>query len=404
MRRRKLIQAGSTIGVGLLAGCAGVPFGGDGGEPESTPTVDTDPEVTDPTPADCKPEVVSDDIEADTTWNAADCPRVALDGNVRVTDEATLTIEPGVEVIGQSGSRLTVLDDAALVASGDPENPVWFHGESEAPGYWQGIWIKTDNPNNSFDNVDIAHGGANDYANIYLEGTAGNGHASVTNSTLRESATAGLIAEEGATLAEFATNEFRDNEGPAVYIPTTLAGSIDADSTYIGDNGTDAVRVSSHDVEDDATWPGVPYRFDGQDHTLTDGAVTVEPGARFTFGDGARIQVRAGSSFTAEGTGDSPITFEGASATPGHWQGIWIKSDNPNNSFDNVDIAHGGANDYANIYLEGTAGNGHASVTNSTLRESATWGIYVEEGAALVESSNNTFEDNEEGGIRRPES
>jgi hypothetical protein len=74
----------------------------------------------------------------------------------------------------------------------------------------------------------------------------------------------------------------------------------------------------SQDVAEDATWPGVPYRSDGATHRFTGGAVTVEPGAQLTFNEGARITVKSGSSLTAEGTSDSPITFEGETARKGY--------------------------------------------------------------------------------------
>jgi hypothetical protein len=400
--RRRLLRGAATLGAASIAGCGQVQrivgngtggVGGGGG----TPTVATGPAVTDPTPVDCEPETVSGDIEADTTWSADDCPRVALDGNVRVTGDATLRIEPGVEVIGLSGARITVRDEATFVASGDPENPVWFHGESDTPGYWQGIRFRT-STTNEIDNAIVRHGGASDYANVYVEGGA---QGSVTNTLLERSATAGLVAEGDATLSEFATNEFRENEGAAVYVPTSLAGALDADSTYVGDNGTDAVRVFSHDVEEDATWPGVPYRFDGQNHRFTGGAVTVQQGAQFTFGEGARITVKSGSSFTAEGTGDSPVTFEGERSSPGHWQGIRLRSNNPNNSFDNVDVAHGGASDYANLYVEGGA---QASVTNSAFEQSATAGLVAESDATLPEFAANEFRENEGPAVYVPTS
>jgi uncharacterized protein YaiE (UPF0345 family) len=406
-RRRFLLGTGALAATGL-AGCTQIRntignrtggvggSGGDGGGggDAGTPTVDPGPDVTSLTPADCEPEVISDDIEADTTWDTADCPRVALDGNVRVTNGATLTVEPGVEVVGRSGARLTVKGESTLAASGGPENPVWFHGESDTPGYWQGIRIRSSTAS-ELDNVVVAHGGANGWANVYLDGGA---QAAVTNVRSEQSATAGLVAESGATLSAFAANEFRANEGAAVSVPTTVLDSVDTGSSYTGNNDVDAVRVFSEDVEDDATWAGVPYYFDGSNHRLF-GAVSVDPGAQFTLGEGARVTVKEGGSFTAEGTSDSPIAFEGETATPGYWQGIRIRSNNPDNSFDNVVIAHGGANGWANVYLDGGA---QAAVTNSTFRQSATAGLVAESGVTLSAFATNEFRANEGAAVSVP--
>jgi sorbitol-specific phosphotransferase system component IIA len=315
--------------------------------------------------------------------------------NHRVTTGA-VTVEPGAEFTFGSGARITVLPEGSFVAEGTSDAPITFVGESATPGYWQGINIRSNNPNNTLANVEVAHGGANNWANVYLSGSA---QVAVTDSTFRQCATSGIVAERGTTFREFATNEFRSNENDALYVPTTLAGSLDAASTYVGDNGVDAVGVFSQDVEEDATWPGVPYRFDGDNHRVTTGAVTVEPGAEFTFGSGARITVLPDGAFTAEGTSDAPITFVGESATPGYWQGINIRSNNQNNTLANVEIAHGGANNWANVYLSGSA---RATITDSTLRDSATWGLYAEDGTTL-ESSSNVFENNGEGGVRTPQ-
>jgi hypothetical protein len=395
-RRRVLLGTGALAGTGL-AGCVQVrnvignsTGGGDGG---GTPTVDAGPDVTNLTPADCEPQVVSGDIEADTTWDAADCPRVALDGNVRVTNGATLTIEPGVEVVGRSGARLTVKSGTTLTASGDPENPVWFYGDSDTPGYWQGIRIHS-NTSNEIDNAVVRNGGGNGLANLYL---AGSGRVAVTNSLFERSATSGLVADSGTTLAEFSANEFRGNGEYAVNIPTTLVGSIDAGSTYAGGNGTDMVNVYSQDVESGATWPtlDVPYRFAGQNHRIF-AAITVDSGAQFTFGEGARVTVKEGGSLTAEGTSDSPITFEGGTGTPGYWQGIRIHSNEPANSFDNAVVAHGGANGLSNLYL---TGSGRATVTNSTFQRSATAGLVADSGTTLSEFSTNEFSNNQEAAV-----
>jgi len=395
-RRRFLLGTGALAATSL-AGCTqirnaiGNSTGGVGGG--GTPTVDAGPAVTNLTPADCEPEVINSDIETDTTWDAADCPRVALDGNVRVTNGATLTVEPGVEVVGRSGARLTVKSGTTLTASGDPENPVWFYGDSDTPGYWQGIRIHS-NTANEIDNAVVRNGGGNGLANLYLRGSA---RAAVTNSLFERSATSGLVADGDTTLAEFSANEFRGNGEYAVDIPTRLVGSLDAGSTYAGGNSTDVVNVYSEDVENDATWPAIdaPYRFAGQNHRLF-AAVTVDPGGQFTFGEGARVTVKEGGSLTAEGTSDSGITFEGETATPGYWQGIRIHSNEPANSFDNAVVAHGGANGLANLYLRGSA---RAAVTNSTFRESATSGLVADGGTTLSEFSTNEFGNNQEAAV-----
>lgn len=372
-------------------GSGGASGGGDGdGDGGSTPAgtdVPTGPDVTAPTPVDCEAETISSNIEADTTWDAADCPRVAIDTTVRVQNGASLTIEPGVEVVGLSGARLKVHSGGRLRAAGDPGNPVWFHGESDAAGYWQGIEVGSGGTA-ELDNVIVRHGGHNDWSNVYLDG---DGQAALTNVLSERSSTSGLIAETGTTLSACSANEFNRNEAYAISIPTTHVGSLDGTSAYTGENATDAVHVFHQEVTSDASWPALPYHLSGNVHRLA-GAVTVTPGAQFTVGPGGRIQVQQSGSLTAEGTSDSPITFAGETGATGYWQGIRFRSNTPTNSLDHVEVAHGGHNDWSNVYLDG---NAQVSITNSSFAQSSTSGLVAESGTSFSGFAANEFADNE---------
>jgi hypothetical protein len=383
--RRQVLRAGGIVTAVTLAGCLGDGDGNGNGDEEKS----AGPETTELTPADCTPETVSSDIEEDTTWSAGDCPRKAIDGNVKVNNGATLTIEPGVEVVGMSGGRITVRSESTLKAQGEPTNPVWFYGETDATGYWQGIRFRSETAN-ELDNVVLRNGGQDDWANIYLDD---NSQAAVTNTLSEQSSTAGLVATGGTTLTEFSNNAFRGNEFAAMDIRTTHLGMLDSGSIYAGDNGTDVIHVASRSVGSDATWPATdaPYRFEGSNHKLN-AAVTVDPGASFVFESGARITVRPDGSFAVEGGSDNPVTFEGETAEPGFWQGLRYRSNNPNNSIDNAEIAHGGQDDWANIYLDDDS---QAAVTNTLSEQSSTAGLVATGGTTLSDFSNNEFRGNE---------
>lgn len=87
------------------------------------------------TPAAGASTVVSGVVREDTTWTASDGPFV-LEGTVVVASEATLTVGPGVRVVGRPGSRLDVR--GVLLAEGTESEPVVFTsvtGERD----WMGI-------------------------------------------------------------------------------------------------------------------------------------------------------------------------------------------------------------------------------------------------------------------------
>lgn len=94
-----------------------------------------------------KPVVnVTGDVTSNTTWTAAN--NYTLTGRIAVTNGATLTIEPGVVVIGLvAGSYLVVERDGMIDAVGSTTNPIIFTSGadfttgSQAPGDWAGIVI-----------------------------------------------------------------------------------------------------------------------------------------------------------------------------------------------------------------------------------------------------------------------
>jgi len=77
---------------------------------------------------------------ADTTYT--------LSGFIKVTNGATLTIQPGTKILGDfdiPGSSLFILRGAKIMAEGTPENPIVFTSErpvgQRQPGDWGGVII-----------------------------------------------------------------------------------------------------------------------------------------------------------------------------------------------------------------------------------------------------------------------
>jgi hypothetical protein len=80
---------------------------------------------------------VSGAISQDTTWTLANSPYV-LTGDVTVNAGVTLTIEPGVVVMGWSNVELQVLGH--LEAVGSESAPITFTSVSDSrPGQWTGL-------------------------------------------------------------------------------------------------------------------------------------------------------------------------------------------------------------------------------------------------------------------------
>jgi len=154
------------------------------------------------------PRVVSSTIEQDTTWSPEDCPRLALDGNVQVKNGATLTVEADVEVVARAGAKLTVKENGGvLTADAGGAETISFVGARSAPGHWRAIEIESNDPDNVLDNVEVAHGGSGNWANVWVSEGA---RATVTNSLLRDSATHGIVVGADATF-DGSDNVYRNN-------------------------------------------------------------------------------------------------------------------------------------------------------------------------------------------------
>ena len=113
--------------LALLSGCSEE-------ESTSTETADTGTPVA-------TEIMVSSDITADATWASGSI--VTLSTLIVVTNNATLTIEPGVIVKGDNGSALVISRGAKLNAAGTAASPIIFTSSkpegSRASGDWGGV-------------------------------------------------------------------------------------------------------------------------------------------------------------------------------------------------------------------------------------------------------------------------
>ncbi len=87
--------------------------------------------------------VITDDITASTTWS---CPNYLLQGTIFVTGDSVLTIDPGVQIFGDTAtpfSALVVTRGSQLIAAGTADNPIVFtsgNADGErATGDWAGV-------------------------------------------------------------------------------------------------------------------------------------------------------------------------------------------------------------------------------------------------------------------------
>lgn len=340
--------------------------------------------------------VNSDNVDTDQTWPAINVPYL-LNGTTNLNAE--VTVEAGATLMFDSGAELDVESNGKLVAVGTETDSIRFTGALPTEGYWETIYINSNNPGNELSYCSIEYAGGWK-GNIYI---TNDGQLKMTHSTSSHSALYGLNADSNAKLPAFSDNRFEGNLSAALNIPARLVGSVDGTSQYIGGNADDVIDVYSSYVNTAQTWPATdaPYRFSGT--TNLEAAVTVEPGATIKFASGAGIDVETDGSLTAAGTATDSITFTGEIETEGYWETLYINSNNPANELSYCNIGYGG-DWHANVYV---TNGGQLKLNHSYIHDSADYGVSVDSDGVIdpinpETDGNNTFSNNASGNVNLP--
>jgi hypothetical protein len=312
-----------------------------------------------------------------------------------------LSLAPGVVVAFEAGKGLLVLPHGSLVGKGTAERPVVFTGKSPARGYWKGLWVYGNHPDNELAHATVAYGGSHDLpgnpgtkANLVLVGSASAAATlKVTHSRFTHGDGYGLYVLDNARLTGFADNVFADNAGPALFVPAGQVHRLDATSRFTGNNGWDGIetRGTLHEPGE-VTWPafadGSPYRVTGF-LTVTTGLSLAE-GAVLRFVAGSMLDVMDRGFLHTLGTAGKPVVFTAATPTAGnYWGGIFIDTPSERNQLHYAKVAYAGGKDQpgyldanANVQVSNT---GRLSLRHSTIEQGTGWGVvaYTNQGAQL---------------------
>ncbi|MBK6525675.1 MAG: hypothetical protein IPG07_09040 [Crocinitomicaceae bacterium] len=311
---------------------------------------------------------------------------------------AGLTLSPGATVIMCAGASIHVEETGFISAVGTATNPIVIKGETETKGFWEGIAIYSNNPNNKFTYVTIKDAGTYwgwEYANVYL---GDNAKLEMKNTTLSNSDNTGLYVSESATLVGFAQNTFATSI-TGLNISAKQVHMLDALSTYNSSNTNDFIFVRSGTITTEVTWPALSTPLLVNDVTVT-GGLTLNAGVDILVEANGSFVIESTGYFKSMGTSTNFVNIHGRYNTSAFWDGILIDSNNPNNVFTYTMISDGGAYwgyEYANIKL-----NGSLSLDFSEVKNANSYGMVVANGATITTSgvvqttaagvtSNNSF-------------
>lgn len=345
-------------------------------------------------------------ISQDATWPDPGEP-YHLTAALRV-DQGTLTLAAGARLILPADTGLTVSgDDAALVAVGTAAAPVVFTGETQTRGAWNGlVFDGSNNALNRLAYVRVEYGGSTtshaDGACVRLISDSHGVRAGFDHVTLRDCQGYGLRAGGSAVLSPFTSSTLTANGLGAALVDSNAAAQLDATSVYSG-NDVDRVFVDGTWVAGGAVWKAleVPYSFVGTS-LRPQGVWTLSAGLTLEMGPQSRIDVGGDEvGLHAAGTATAPVTITGATKTAGSWDGIvFDTTNNAANRLESCVVEYGGGGArfgwHAMVNSQSDSHGVTVAVTHSTIRHSASWGVWFN-AAQTGEVSDNTYADNAAG-------
>jgi hypothetical protein len=125
----------------------------------------------------------------------------------------TVTFEAGVTCLFNSGLRLWVTSDGAIIADGTPSNKIKFSGLTAAAGAWFGFEIASPSVQNLINHAEVSYGGSTGGrgANIYMFGSSPGAKLTITNSIISNSETYGIWTTSGSITLVDSGNTFSNN-------------------------------------------------------------------------------------------------------------------------------------------------------------------------------------------------
>ncbi len=327
---------------------------------------------------------------------------------------AGVTLAPGVVIENGSDVRLWFNgNNAFLLAEGTDNEPIIFRGREMVAGYWRAISIESSNTQNKLDHVQILHAGSTDTfvsakTAIHLRSNVP-ARLSISNTLISQSDGYGIYADgNNARIDLFESNSFTDNASAPLRLGAENLYMLDQNSAYTG-NGIQAIEVASAGntnarFDNPGTIPAqpIPYHFLSSAELRAE--VTFAAGVTCLFDSGKRLWVTSEGVIIADGTASEQIVFDGMVDAAGAWLGIEIQGSNsPENLINQAVINNGGNNAGrgANIYMFGSSPGSQLTLTNSSITNSQSYGIWATSGNAVLNDSGNTFINNQSGNIRQ---
>ena len=331
-------------------------------------------------PAGPATELACDINAATTLTNGPGAVDYVVNCVVDVT--APLIIEPGVVIEFAENGGIGVYNDGSINAIGTNDNQIVFRSVTDDRGTWRGIHVETNFSANSFENVIIKDAGSNyvyccnETASLFIK----DGQISITNTRIENGAGIGMVVKDVARLADYRNVVITGHDDYPLSLSMQRAGELDGMNSDYSGNANPYIQIHNANVKEstEIKAANVPYYLTEKVLDIT-ANLELNAGTELVMGENAGLGVYDNGSLTIRGTNSEPVKIRGYEPIAGYWRGIHMETTSLANDIAYAEISDAGSNyvyccnEAATIMFK----NGSASISQTTLNNGGSYGIYA---------------------------
>ena len=306
-------------------------------------------------------------------------------------ENSTLTISAGANFLMNADATLIISTNGGLTATGTELDSIHFTGFAEQKGYWRYVSFEDDalDANCNLDYCIFEYGGGySSSSGIVII----NNDVTITNSAIRNSSSHGVLIDDGAR-PTFNNNTITMNDLSPIYGDFESITSIGY-GDYNG-NTNDYIDLDAGTLSEVGTLKkqNVPYRLNATNY-IEEVTLTIEAGTMVYFNHDATLIVSTNGGLIAQGTLDDSVYFGSNVAQNGYWRYIQYTdvAKDADCIMDYCHIENGGGYSSSSACL---IVDNDASITNTTIRNSSSYGllIYDRQAGPVISSCTITHND-----------
>lgn len=276
-----------------------------------------------------------------------------MDCELEIRD-GTFEIEPGTTIQFNQGASLVIENNGVIRALGNSGLPITMTGTDPGRATWRGVYINSSTGANQFEHVVIEDAGDGETFVQFTTNHAAvtfQGRLSMTNCTIENSGSNGILSEESLTLSR--VDAFENNriigcrDFPVLVNQNHIANMSLPSCTFI-ENGDNMIGIHQGNgdrltVESSFEALDIPYFIDeGLDLFAS---LTLESGVEIVMGNGSYVNNNSSTNsfLLIQGTQSNHVTIRGEEALRGYWEGIYMTADNSLNIWEFLDLSDGGS-------------------------------------------------------------